>query len=254
MRSFKRALPIFVGVAGPIAVATVALLAWAGVPPMRAVTMGWRAGGASWLAQAVLCAWPLWALRRRLLPDAWCVQLRCLPIAARAHGAADLAVAAAVLAPLGGLYLLSIAVFALRRPAWWTAVWPAAIGSLAASWMASCVLGAAALAWQRRGADVRALRAMQAGEALSLLQARPGLAWSLLWTPWWRGALTPAGGSLVAGTVAAVVLALPWTRATWPVVPGAAWAFLFSALAIALTERAQVVSSKPERSWCRRPP
>lgn len=238
LRSLKRALPIFVGVAGPIAIASVALLALAGVPPMKAVTWGWRLGLPAWLAQAVLCAWPAWALRRRLLPEAWCVQLRCLPLPARAQWAGDLAVSAAVLAPLGGLYLFSAASFALKRPAWWLRAWPQAIASLAASWIASWLLGAAALAWQRRGVAVRAVRAA-ARDTAARLATRPALACALLWHPWWRGAMTPSGASLAAGTAAAVALALAWTGGWWPVVPGAAWAFLFSALLVALTERAQ---------------
>jgi hypothetical protein len=34
-------------------------------------------------------------------------------------------------------------------------------------------------------------------------------------------------------------LALAWTQAPWPAIPGAAWALMFSMLAITLTERAQ---------------
>ena len=124
-RSFSRALPIVAGVAGPIVVAGIALLALAGVPPMKAVTLPWRFGLPLWLAQAVLAAWPLHALRRRLLPPAWCVQLRCLPLRAGALWRSDLAVSAAVLSPLAGLYLFSVIVFAVRRPAWWLAAWPA---------------------------------------------------------------------------------------------------------------------------------
>ncbi|HEY9026065.1 MAG TPA: hypothetical protein VIP05_17335, partial [Burkholderiaceae bacterium] len=141
LRSLKEALPILVGVSGPIFVASFALLAWAGVPPMKAVTLPWRSGVALWLAQAVLAAWPLWALRRRLVPEAWCVQLRCLPLTARALAWSDVAVSAAVLAPLAALYALSVLVFALHRPAWWLQAMPWAIVSLAGSWLASCLLG-----------------------------------------------------------------------------------------------------------------
>ena len=45
--------------------------------------------------------------------------------------------------------------------------------------------------------------------------------------------------SVIAGVVAAIALALAWTRGAWPAVPGAAWALMFSMLAIALTERVQ---------------
>lgn len=239
LRSLKEALPILVGVSGPIFVASFALLAWAGVPPMKAVTLPWRSGVALWLAQALIAAWPLWALRRRLLPDAWCVQLRCLPLAARALWWSDVAVSAAVLAPLAALYALSLLVFALHRPAWWLQAMPWAIVSLAGSWLASCLLGAAALAWQRRGVVVRAHRAMRARSPEALLAARPGAFAALLWWPAWRDALTPGARSLVAGMIAATVLALAWTQAWWPLVPGAAWALVFSALAIALTVRLQ---------------
>ncbi|MGN6524812.1 MAG: hypothetical protein ACTHL8_00350 [Burkholderiaceae bacterium] len=225
--------------AGPIALATVALLALAGVPPMKAVTWGWRLGLPAWVGQAVLCAWPAWALRRRLLPEAWCVQLRCLPLPARAQWAGDLAVSAAILAPLAALYLFSAASFAIARPRWWRDAWPAAIASLAASWAASWLLGAAAFAWQRRGVAVRARRAPAARDAAALPGVGPRLAWALLWTPWWRGAMTPSGAGLAAGMAVAVALAVAWTAGRWPVVPGAAWAFGFSALLVALTERAQ---------------
>jgi hypothetical protein len=206
---------------------------------MKAVTWGWRLGLPAWIAQALLCAWPAWALRRRLLPEDWCVQLRCLPLSASAQWRGDLAVSAVILAPLAALYLVSAASFAIQRPAWWRAAWPAAIASLAASWAASWLLGAAAQAWQRRGVAVRATKALAARDAAATLSMRPALGWSLLWTPWWRDATTPSGAALAAGVATAVAIALAWTGGWWPVVPGAAWAFLFSALLVALTERAQ---------------
>lgn len=72
-----------------------------------------------------------------------------------------------------------------------------------------------------------------------LLASRPGQFAALLWWPAWRGALTPGAGSVIAGLGVAIALALVWARGLWPVVPGAAWALMFSALAIALTERLQ---------------
>ncbi len=239
LRSLKQALPILMGVAGPIAVASLALLAWAGVPPMKAATLPWRDGVPLWLAQAVVAAWPLWALRRRLLPEAWCVQLRCLPFEARALWVSDVVVSAAVLAPLALLYAVSAVVFALHRPVWWVRDWPAEVVALAASWLASCLLGAAALAWQRRGAATRAVRAMEARSPAQLLARRLALSEAVLWTPWWRGTLTPGGGAVAAGLAAAGALALAWTSGAWPVVPGAAWALMFSALLVGLTERMQ---------------
>ena len=236
LRSLKQSLPILAGVAGPI---VFALLAWAGLPPMKAVTLPWREGSAVWIAQALLAAWPVWALRRRLLPDAWCVQLRCLPLTARALWTSDLAVSAAVLAPLAALYAVSAGVFAFHRPAWWTQAMPAALASLAASWIASCALGATALAWQRRGVGVRASRAMHERAPEVLLATRPGEFAALLWWPAWRDALTPGARSLTAGVVATIALSIAWTQGWWPVVPGAAWALMFAALAIALTERLQ---------------
>jgi hypothetical protein len=235
LRSVKEALPILAGVAGPLFVASFALLAWAGVPPMLAVTLPWRDGLALWLAQAAIGGWPLWALRARLLPAAWCVQLRCLPLKARALWLSDIAVSAAVLAPLGVLYLVSAAVFAWQRPHWWTQAMPLALVSLAASWTASCGIGAAALAWQRRGPTRRASLA----PADTSLARRPGSFAALLWWPGWRGALTPGFGPLIAGVAAAAGLALAWTLGPWPVVPGAAWALMLSVLLIALTERLQ---------------
>jgi hypothetical protein len=239
LRSLKEALPIVAGVAGPIFVASFALLAWAGVPPMKAVTLPWRSGLALWVAQALLAAWPVWALRRRLLPEAWCVQLRCLPLLARALWGSDLAVSAAVLAPLALLYAVSVTVFAFHRPRWWVDALPFALVSLLASWMVSCLLGAAALAWQRRGVAARAWRASVAQAPETLLARRPGPFAALLWWPAWRGALVPGARSVIAGVAMATALAAAWTQGTWPVVPGAAWALLVSALAIALTERVQ---------------
>ncbi len=239
LRSFKRALPILAGVAGPIFIASLALLAWAGVPPMKAATLPWRSGLALWTAQAALAAWPVWALRRRLLPPSWCVQLRCLPLTARALWISDVAVSAAVLAPLAALYALSAAVFGLQRPAWLMSHLPGALASLACSWTASCALGAAALARQRRRWDARPSRVTHAQAPEALLAARPGASRALLWWPAWRDALTPGARALGVGTVAAIALALPWTLGWWPVVPGAAWALGFSMLTIALTERLQ---------------
>jgi hypothetical protein len=239
LRSLKEALPIVAGVAGPIFIASFALLAWAGVPPMKAVTLPWQRGVPLWLAQAVLAAWPLWALRRRLLPEAWCVQLRCLPFTARALWASDIVVSAAMLAPLAVLYAFSVAVFAFHGPAWWLRALPLALLSLAASWIASCLLGASALAWQRRGVNVRAHHVMRAQAPEVQLAKRPRLSWALLWTPAWRGALTPGARSVVVGMVVAVAMALAWARGLWPAVPGAAWALMFCALLVALTERVQ---------------
>jgi len=239
LRSVRSALPIVMGVAGPIFVASLALLAWAGVPPMKAVTLPWRSGVAVWTLQAVIAAWPLWALRRRLLPEAWCVQLRCLPLTARALWWSDVAVSAVLLAPLAGLYLLSVAVFAFKHPAWWVRAMPWALVSLAASWCTSCALGAAALAWQRRGVAVRAHRVARAQAPEALLARRPGQAAALLWWPGWRGTLVPGFVAMIVGLVSASALALAWTLGPWPVVPGAAWAFMFSVLVVTLTERLQ---------------
>ncbi len=239
LRSLKEALPILAGVAGPIFLASFALLAWAGVPPMEAVTLPWRQGLALWTTQAVLAAWPLWALRRRLLPEAWCVQLRCLPLRASALWWSDVAVSAAVLAPLAALYALSVVVFAIQRPAWWLRAMPGALLSLAACWITSCALGALVLVWQRRGVGSRAVRAMRAQAPEALLAARPGQFAALLWWPAWRGALTPDARSVSVGMTTAIALALAWTQGPWPVIPGAAWALMFSMLTIALTERLQ---------------
>ncbi len=240
-QSVKHALPILAGVAGPIFVATFALLAWAGVPPMKAATLPWRSGVPLWIVQTVLVAWPLWALRGRVLPEAWCVQLRCLPLTARALWVSDVAVSAAVLAPLGALYVVSVGVFAVKRPAWWLQAMPWPLASLAASWLVSCGLGAAALAWQRRGVAPRASRAARARAPAPevLLAPRPGASIALLWWPGWRGALTPGLPAMIAGVATASLLALAWTQGPWPVVPGAAWAFLFAALLVTLTERLQ---------------
>ncbi len=239
LRSVRQALPILAGVAGPLFIASFALLAWAGVPPMEAVTLPWREGLPLWVAQAVLAAWPLWALRGRLLPEAWCVQLRCLPLTGAALGWSDVVVSAAVLAPLALLYACSVAVFAFHAPPWWVQALPWSLASLAGSWVASCALGACALAWQRRGVAVRARRVARVQAPEVLLAMRPGPFAALLWRPAWRGALTPGARSLAAGVAAAIGLALAWTQGWWPVVPGAAWALMFSMLAIALTERLQ---------------
>ncbi|MEP6503964.1 MAG: hypothetical protein ABJD97_11570 [Betaproteobacteria bacterium] len=239
LRSMKEALPIVAGVAGPIFIASFALLAWAGAPPMKAVTLPWRSGLALWLAQAVLAAWPQWALRRRLLPEAWCVQLRCLPLAAGALWWSDVVVSAAVLAPLAVLDAFSVAVFGLHRPAWLLQALPQAMASLLACWVASCLLGAGALAWQRRGVRVHAVRASRAQAPAALLARRPRLAWALLWQPAWRGALTPGARSLVVGMAASLAIAGCWTQAPWPIVPGAVWALAFCTLLVALTERFQ---------------
>jgi hypothetical protein len=239
LRSLTRALPIMAGVAGPV---VIALLALAGVPPMKAVTLPWRGGLALWMTQAVAAAWPLWALRRRLLPESWCVQLRCLPLTARALWASDLAVSAALMAPLGVLYAISVVVFAMHRPTWWLRALPFALLSLVASWVASWLIGALALAWQRHGGFVRASGASdrvrpQAPQVL--LETRLSSFAALWWWPAWRGWFTPGAPSLIFGVAVAIALAIVWTQGWWPVVPGAAWALMFSMLAIALTERWQ---------------
>jgi len=239
LRSVKEALPIVAGVAGPIFIAGFALLAWAGVPPMKAVTLPWPAGLALWAGQSVLAAWPVWALRRRLLPAPWCVQLRSLPLTARALWVSDVAVSAAMLAPLAALYAFSALLFAIQRPAWWLRAMPWALVSLATCWAASCLLGAAALAWQRRGVATRTRAPRRVQPPASLLAIRPGPFLALLWWPAWREALVPGARSALAGVALAIALAVAWTRGAWPVVPGAAWSLMFSVLAIALTERLQ---------------
>jgi hypothetical protein len=256
-RSMSRAMPIAIGIAGPLVIAVFGLLAWAGAPVMHAPTIGAPAGPAIWCGQTLLAAWPLWALRARLLPAAWCVQLRSLPVASRTMLASDLAVAAAVLLPFAVAYVVSAVIFTFTATAWWRAGWPLALASAVASWAGSCALGAAALAWQRRtverGHPARLRPAAAASSvdrrggasgampAVAVPEAMPGASIldALLWRPSWRGAMTPGGPTLIAGGGAAIALAIGWTRGLAPVVPGAAWAFLFSALAIALTERAQ---------------
>ena len=235
----RQAVPILIGVAGPIFIASLALLAWAGVPPMKAVSLPWPRGLAHWGAQAVVAAWPLWALRRRLLPPDWCVQLRCLPLAGRALWMSDLAVSAAVLAPLGALYALSVGVFAVQRPRWWLAVWPASLASLAMCWLTSCTLGACALAWQRRAPPRRARPASHPAAPERLLARSPHPIAAVLWWPWWRGAMTPGGAEVAAGLAVALALAAAWVVPLVPGVPGAAWALMLTALLVALTERMQ---------------
>ncbi len=239
LRSLKQALPIVAGVAGPIFIASLALLAWAGVPPMKAATLPWRSGAPLWLAQAVLAAWPLWALRGRLLPTAWCVQLRCLPLTARDLWASDMAVSAVVLAPLAALYAVSVTVFAVQRPAWWLQAWPLCVLSLGGSWLASCGLGALALGWQRRGVSVHARRVTRMRTPEELLASPPRLFAALLWKPWWRGALAPGGRAVVVGIASTGLIAGAWVSGAWPVVPGAAWALMFCMSTVALTERVQ---------------
>ncbi|HEX4509828.1 MAG TPA: hypothetical protein VH328_07110, partial [Burkholderiaceae bacterium] len=239
LHSLRGALPILVGVAGPIAIASLALLAWAGVPPMKAVTLPAEQGVPIWLLQMLVAAWPLWALRARLLPEDWCVQLRCLPFEPGALAASDLAVSATVLAPLAGFYAISVVSFALHRTPWFVAAWPAALLSLAGSWSASCALGAAALAWRRRTPRPHDA-SMRGGKRLD---AAPtplhGLAWSVLWMPWWRSTLNPGGRAIAMAIASAWLLGIAWTRGLWPVVPGAAWALAISALLVAVTERMQ---------------
>jgi hypothetical protein len=167
------------------------------------------------------------------------VQLRCLPLSARALWGSDIAVSAVVLAPLAGLYALSAILFALHRPAWWLQAQPWALASLAGSWAASCALGAGALAWQRRSVVVRARRASRAPAPEALPAARPGAFAALMWWPAWRDALAPGARGTLAGVAAALALALAWTQGWWPLVPGAAWAAMFAMLTIALTERLQ---------------
>src|SRR6185503_16597846 len=107
----------------------------------------------------------------------------------------DVAVSAVLLSPLAALYALSVLVFALHRPAWWVHAMPWSLVSLAGSWVASCLLGAGALAWQRRGVAVRARRAARVRTPEALLAARPGRFAALLWWPAWRDALTPGARS-----------------------------------------------------------
>lgn len=240
-RSVSRALPIAVGIAGPLVVAVFGLLAWAGLPVMKAPTMAPLAGGLTWCAQTAVVAWPLLALRRRLLPVDWCVQLRCLPVPEGAMFRSDLAVAAVVLSPVALAYVVSGVVFTVHGAGWWRASWPIGTASALASWAGSCGLGAAVLALRRRHAGRG-----HAAHAASAV-ARPGrpafaprAAWqALLWAPSWRDAMAPGGPVLLAGVAAEAVLAAAWTRDVLPVVPNAAWAFVFSALALALAERAQ---------------
>jgi len=239
MRSVRQAVPIMIGVAGPIFIASLALLAWAGVPPMKAVTLPWPQGAALWCVQSLVAAWPLWALRRRLLPGDWCVQLRCLPLPARALWRADFAVSATVLAPLAALYALSVLVFAVQRPRWWLAVWPASLASLAACWLVSCALGASALAWQRRAPPRRVHAPAQVPTVERSLARRPHPVAAVLWWPWWRGALTPGGSAIAVGLSAALALAGVWIAPLGAGLPGAGWALIVVALLVAVTERMQ---------------
>jgi hypothetical protein len=242
-RSMSRALPIAFGVAGPLVLAVFAMLAWSGLPVMKAPTMRAGSGAVVWAAQTLVVAWPLWALRRRLLPPAWCVQLRCLPIGSRAMWVSDLEVAAVVLAPIALAYLTSAVFFSWKRAEWWLASWPVASASAVLSWAGSCVLGALALSWQRRsverGHPAHAARATPGARRGDTAFPRLALFPALLWSPSWRGAMAPGGASLLVGAAVAIAAAVAWVRGTWPVVPGAAWAFAFSALLVALTERAQ---------------
>lgn len=239
-RSLSRALPIAIGIAGPIAIATFAMVAWAGLPVMKAPTMQGPWGAVTWVTQTTLAAWPIWALRRRLLPAAWCVQLRCLPIEERHLKKSDLAVTATILAPLAAAYAFSAGFFTVRHAGWWMQSWPVAAPSAIASWATSCALGAAILAHRRRTierghpATAHATHVRDDGRF-----PRASFFRAILWTPSWRGALSPGGPTMLLGAVLAMALAQAWVRRAVPAVPGAAWAFAFSALLLALTERAQ---------------
>jgi hypothetical protein len=239
LHSLRGALPILVGVAGPIFIASLALLAWAGVPPMKAVTLPARDGVPLWLAQTTAAAWPLWALRSRLLPDDWCVQLRCLPYGGGALWLSDVAVSTAVLAPLAGFYALSATAFAIHRTPWFLAAWPAALAALSASWLVSCALGAGALAWHRRMPRARDASTRSRARDAGAARASGGLGRSILWTPWWRATMSPGGRAIAGALVCALLLGVAWTRRAWPVVPGAAWACAIGGLLVAVTERMQ---------------
>ena len=106
---------------------------------------------------------------------------------------------------------------------------PLAVVSLAASWIASCAARwrGARLAAARR--DARARRARARAGARDLLASRPGPV---------RGVALVAGVARCADAGrrlgdrrprVAIALALAWARGLWPVVPGAAWALMFSA-------------------------
>ena len=241
LRSARRALPILVGVAGPVAIAAVALLALAGLPLLRVPTLPWRQGAPLWMLQTLLAAWPLWALRRRLLPEAWCVQLRCLPLREAALRASDVAVSAAVLAPLAAVYAVSVALFGWQRPAWFVQGWPAGLLAMGASWGVSVLCGAGVLAVRRAHAGSpaprRQARAERRAPARGAGRVRP--AGALLWQPLWRGALATGPATVMPGLGAAVLLGAIWIFGAIPVLPGAAGAFLFSAWLLGLTERLQ---------------
>lgn len=256
-RTAARALPIAIGVSGPLFIAVLALLAWSGLPVLKAPSTGGFAGVSMWGGETLLVAVLPWSLRRRLLPEPWCVQLRTMPVPAREAWRADLAVSALVLSPMALCDAVSALIVARgvvegHAPVWWREGWPVALASAALSWATSCALGAGALAWQRRvagrGHPARRASPTPRREAAGLPADAPGrphrfpqtsVLSALLWRPSWRGALAPGGPVLLGGVLLSGAMALAWTRGAWPVVPGAAWAFLLAALSLSLTERAQ---------------
>ncbi len=231
--SLKSSAEIILLLAGP---GLLGLLACIALPPLYAATLAWPSALAWLLAHAVAMSLPAWLLRKRLLPLDVTRWLHALPIARAVQLKADAAVAAIVLAPLGGAYAISLTIWLVQSPPWLRAL-PgglATLASLGISWL--CVI--AMLGWRARARMPRLRRPRPGPASYRVRSMRPRalLFWHrLFWLPFWRCdsrvgwqqsvLLLPAAGS-----------ALAW-MAPGTTLPRAALGACTSLMLIVLTER-----------------
>jgi hypothetical protein len=213
-----------------------ALLALAALPPLYAVTLPAPAAAGLLVAHALAMAAPTWLLRQRLMPQHVVAWLCALPVPPRTRLTADVLVACLVGAPLGALYVLSLAVWMWQRPAW---IAPAS-GTLAtaASFLLTLCCVAAMLAMRAAPSPAGVIPASARPATYEAAAVRsPGwLLWRrLFWAALWRG--DGASGRLLAllfcGALAAAWL---WMRAPLGL-PRGALALATSIFLIVLADR-----------------
>lgn len=218
LASMQKSLPLLLGVLGPSIVGAAAFIAF---PGCYAASKGILDGLGVASGAAFLLATPLYALQHRLLPADVIQWSHGLPVSRSERLRADVSCVRIIMAPLGGLGIISLVIWLWQMPKWLAPIWPQAIAVNVAIFGAAYLLGTTLLHVRGAQASGETYRSRGA-KAVRYLKFRRGwhTQWHhLLWLPFWRdGQYARVKQFALAGvsTVAIIMWLLPSNQLPWP--------------------------------------